>query len=180
MMLPGVYMQPEILHWRRRSHAVTPTCPEPLHGAPVSGIERNALQIVENVIQAHRPQAVQKHTGVIEHHGGMLAFMNELRNKVAHAFVTPMEHGRVVIVADALVVHHVFEVADERRRAHVAASCWYQRLMHMKGHRKSAPNPREIDRTIRKTIGTRASHCFGYPILRSTDVGQSIDILRHG
>src|SRR5262245_46373142 len=108
----------------------------------------------------------------------MLALMNELRNKVAHALVAPMEHRRVVIVADALVVHHVFEVANERRRVQVASPCRYQRLMHMKGNRKSAPNPREIHSAIRKTVGTRASHRLGYAIFRSTNVGQSVDILR--
>src|SRR5262245_34098006 len=117
---------------------------------------------------------MQEDARVIQHHSRLFAFVNELRDEVAHSFVTPMKPRRVVIVADALVVHHVFEVADEGSGPQVAAPSRNQWLVHMKCNGKRATDPMEISYTIGKT-GNRARHCFFNAFFGSTDVGLSVD-----
>src|SRR6478735_11017192 len=50
MMLPRPHMQPEILRRSGRRHRVPPRRSEPLHRAAIGWIERNPLQIIEDVV----------------------------------------------------------------------------------------------------------------------------------
>jgi hypothetical protein len=74
---------------------------------------------------------VEKTAGVIEHHSWVFALVDQFRYKIPHAFVTPLEHRCVVVVAKVLVLHHVLEVADDSRRLKIRAARWNQRLMHV-------------------------------------------------
>ena len=178
MMPPGRHVQAEILHGCRWCHSVAPCCTEPLDRAPVSGIECNPVEIIEDVIQAHGPEPVQEAARVIQHHSGLFTFVNKLRHKLAHTFVAPMENGRIVVVADALVVHHVFKIADDRCRPQIGASGRDQGLVHVECDVESASNPAEIDAGLPEVMRTRAGCCLGNPFFRATDVRYSIDVFR--
>ena len=66
-------------------------------------------------------------------HAGLLALAHELGNELAHALVAPDEDRGVVVVADALVLHHVLEVADDGRGVQVMPAGGDQRLVHVQG-----------------------------------------------
>ncbi len=53
MMLPRPYMQPEILRGRGRRNRVPPRRAKPFHSVRVGRIERDPLQIVEHIVEAH-------------------------------------------------------------------------------------------------------------------------------
>ncbi len=76
-----------------------------------------SLEAVEYIAAPHLAQAEQQLPGVIEHHARIASGVNQLRNDVAHTGIAFREHGRVVIVADVGMPHHVIEIADESGRA---------------------------------------------------------------
>ena len=73
MMLPGPHMQPKILRRGGRRHRVPPCRPEPLDRAAIRWIERNPLQIVEDVVEPHRPETMEKRARVVQHHPGLFS-----------------------------------------------------------------------------------------------------------
>ena len=96
-----------------------PGASQPFDGRPIRGFACDSLQAFENVIEPHLPQTVEQRPRIVQHHARPLAFVDELRNKFAHALVTPMENRSVVVVADLRVIHHVLQVADDCRCAEV-------------------------------------------------------------
>ena len=85
---------------------------------------------------------------ILEHDAGLLALLDQLRNELAHSLVAPVEDGRVVIVADVGVVHHVLEVADDLCRVEVTAPGRDERLLHVEGVGKQALGLSKIDSAL--------------------------------
>ena len=168
-------MQPEILRRSGRGHRVPPRRSEPLHRAAIGRIERNPLQIIEHIVEPHRPQAMKKLARVIQHHPRLFSFSDQLRDELAHTLVAPHEHRRVVIVADARIIHHVLQIADDRGGVEIAASRRNERLVHVERDRKRAANPAEIDARLGQVKGAASGHRVGDKVLRSANVWQSFD-----
>ncbi len=76
---------------------------------------------------------MKQRAGIVEHHPRLFAFVDEVRNELAHALVAPVEDRRVVVVADTLVLHHVLQIADDRGGVKIGAAGRYQRLVHVQG-----------------------------------------------
>jgi 2-methylisocitrate lyase-like PEP mutase family enzyme len=112
MMLPSLYVQAVVLHRRRRRNRMPPSGAEPFDGVAILDLARNPFEVVEDIVEPHIPQAVKQGPRVIKHHPRLPAFIQKLWNELAHALVAPVEDRCVVIIADILVVHHVFEIAD--------------------------------------------------------------------
>ncbi|CDI02151.1 hypothetical protein BN873_260007 [Candidatus Competibacter denitrificans Run_A_D11] len=180
MMLPSLDVQPEILGWRRRCHRMAPRTSQPLHRPPVSRIARCILEGVEHIVQPHRPQAVEQGAGILQHHPRLLALVNQLRDKFAYPLVAPVKNRRIVIIANALVIHHVLEVADNGRRGQVAATCGNQGLVHVQSDGTRRADTPEIDPTLRQENRLAAASAQGFfdQMFRTANVRQSIDILR--
>ena len=106
---------------------------QPFHRPVIVRVAGYALQRVEDVIATHLPQAMKEGAGVFQHHPWRLALGDELGDELAHALVAPGEDRGVVVVADALVFHHVLEVADDGRGAQVRPARRDQRLVHVQG-----------------------------------------------
>ena len=176
VMQPGLYVQPEVLHGGRRRHRMAPCGPQPLHAGRIGGIESDRLEVVNHIVQAHRPQAVQQLPRVIQHNPRILPLVDELGNERAHPLIAPPEHRRVVVVAGAGIVHHVLEVADQGCRFEIPAAGWDQRLVHVKSDAECTPDPFEIDTGFRKVDGAGTISGLVDEISRTTDVGQAIDI----
>ena len=151
---------------------------QPLHRPPVRQVERDLLQAVEHVVQAHGPQPVEQATRIVQHDPGLPAFVHQLRDELGHAFVAPMEHRRVVVVADPLVVHHVLEVTDDSRRPQVRAARGNQRLVHVKRDAEGAPHASEVDARFGQIDGAGAIRGFCNRLFRSADVWQPPYIFR--
>ena len=143
-------MQAEILHRRGRRHRVAPRAAQPFDRRGGSGVAGDALEVVEDVVQAHLAQAVQQGAGVFQHHARLLAFVHQLRDELAHALVAPVEDRGVVVVADARVVHHVLEVADDLGRGEIAAAGRDQRLVHVQGDGERALDAAEVNPALRQ------------------------------
>src|SRR4051812_22904919 len=109
-MLPGPDMQAEILNWCGGCNGMSPCCSEPFDRPAVRRLQSDSLQIIEHVVQAHCAQAIQERSGIIQHHSWFSAVLNELWNELAHALVTPVEHRRIMVIADLLVIHHIFQI----------------------------------------------------------------------
>ncbi len=89
-----------------------------------------------------------------------------------------MEDRRVVVVADALVFHHVLEIADDARRGQIASAGRNQRLVHVQGDGASRADASEIDPAFRqehRPIATGAHRVF-HQGFRTADHGQAIDV----
>ena len=155
MVLPGLDMQPIVLDRRRWRHRVSPGTAEPLDPAPVLRITRHPLQGIQNVVQAHLPHPVQQGAGVLQHHARFFTFVDELRDELAHAFIAPDEHRRVVVVADPLVVHHVLQVADDLGGAKIGAAGWNQWLVHVQRDRARRLDAAESDLVLRPIFRRR-------------------------
>src|SRR5437867_13052375 len=89
MVLPGAHMQPIILNGRGRSYAVSPGGAQPLDRAPVDWVAGAHPETVDDVVETHRPQAMQQAARIFQHHARLLAFVDQLRNELAHALVAP-------------------------------------------------------------------------------------------
>ena len=137
MVLPGAHVQPEVLRGRGGGHRVAPGAAQPLHSLAGPGITGEIPERIEDVIQAHLPHPVQQGARVVEHHPGLAALAEQLPDELAHPLVAPHEHRGIVVVADVLMVHHPRQVADDRRRAQVAAGR-DERLVHVQRDRECA------------------------------------------
>ena len=180
VMLPGLDVQTEILHRRGRRHRVAPGVAQPFHRAPVARVAGDALQVVEHIVQAHLAQAVQQGAGVFQHHARLFAFIHELRDELAHALVAPVEDRGVVVIADARVIHHVLEIADDLRRAKVGAARRDQRLVHVQGAGKRALHAAPIDAALRQEdlAPAAAAHGGSDLVLSAADIRQIPNVFR--
>jgi hypothetical protein len=100
--------------------------------------------MVEHIVKSHLPEAVQQRARVIEHDPRLAAFFDQLRNELAHPLVAPVKHRRVVVVANGRALHHELEIADDAGGRKVATSGGNERLMHVKGNRRRAPDATEV------------------------------------
>ena len=86
-------MQPEILRRSGWGHCVTPRGSEPLHRAAIGRIERNPLQIIEGIVEAHRPEAMEKTARIIQHHPRLFSSSEQLRDELSLTLVAPVKTG---------------------------------------------------------------------------------------
>jgi hypothetical protein len=77
---------------------VAPRAAQPLHRPAVALVACDARQGVEHIVGAHLAQSVEQRARVLEHDPRLEPLVEELRDELAHAFVTPQEHPRVVVV----------------------------------------------------------------------------------
>ncbi len=138
-------MQAEVLGWGRGGDGVAPGHAEPFHRPVVVRVAGDALEGVEDVAPAHLAQAVEEGAGVFQHDPRRLALPDQLRDELAHALVAPGEDGGIVVIADALVLHHVLEVADEGGAAQVTAAGRDQGLVHVQGDGGGGADLAEVD-----------------------------------
>ena len=142
-------------------------------GRPVA---RDVLERVDHVDATHLAQPVQQLARVLEHHAGLLALLDQLRDELTHSLVAPGEGLRVVVVADVRVLHHVLEVADQCCGRQVGPAGWNQRLVHVQSHGHTATDVGEVDITlVKKNSPTRPP--LRQALLLSADVRQPIDVL---
>ena len=130
-------------------------------------------------MQAHGAQAVEQGAGILQHHPRLLALVDQLRDKFADALVAPMEHRRVVIIANALVLHHVLEIADDGRGVQVTATRRNQWLMHVQGDGAGSADVTEIDAAFRQEhrAGATGAQSLFHERLRTADVRQTVNVL---
>ena len=121
---------------------------QPLHGAPHFGLAGDAPQAVDDIVGTQGAQAVQQRARVLEHDPRFAAFGEQRRDELAHARVAVLEDLRVVVVADARVLEHVLQVADECRRAQIGAAGRDQRLVHVQRHGAGASDVVEADAAV--------------------------------
>ena len=124
---------------------MSPRGTQPFDRAPVLGITGDGLQAIDDIFEAHGAQPVQKSAGIIQHHARILAFVNQLGKEFAHAFVAPVKDRGIVVIADAGVVHHVFQVADHRGGSQIGTARGNQRLVHVERATKSAADAAKVD-----------------------------------
>ena len=137
VVLPGAHVQPIILDGRGRRHRVAPGAAEPLDGLAGPAVAGEVPERVEYVVQAHLPQAVQQGARVVEHHPGLAAFIEQLRNELAHALVAPVNTGALWLspMSGCSIIHS--RLLMIRRGAQVAAGR-DQRLVHVQRDRERA------------------------------------------
>ena len=160
VMLPRAHVKTKILHGCRRRHGMAPRSAQPLDTTTIGRTTSNRPQLVDHVVQPHLPHAVQQTSRVLQHDPRLFPIADQLRNELAHPLVAPVKNGRVVIVADVGVVHHVFEVADHLGRLQIVATGRDQRLMHMQRVGEAAVGAAQVDATFRQVEGTRLRHRF--------------------
>ena len=135
MLLPRADMQRHIRRRGGRHHRVPPHRAEPFDTRPIPVVNRDALEIVENVAPAHLAQAVEQFARIIQHHARLPARVHQLADEIGGARVTPGKHRRVMVAVDVLVLHHELQVADDRRRWQVVPA-QHQRLVHVQRNRE--------------------------------------------
>ena len=157
-----------------------PRTPKPFDRPLVARIAGDSFETVQDVVESHLPNPVQQRARVFQHDPRLFAFVDQLRDEFPHPLIAPMEHRSVVIIADALVIHHILQVTDDFGGAQVVASGRNQRLVHVQGDRESALDVAEIDSTLRQVsrpvlaaADRRFNHGFG-----PADVGSLLNVLR--
>ena len=177
VLLPREHVQAVVLHRRRRRDGVAPRAAEPFDAVAVGRVLRDALERVEHVVRAHLAQAVQQRAGVLQHGARLLALADQLRDELAHALVAPLEHRRVVVITDVLVVHHVLEIADDLRGAQVTAAGRDQRLVHVQRDGAGALQAPEVEAARGAVRVARAPCVLQHLLLVPADVRQPVDLL---
>ena len=167
-------MQPHVGHGRRGDNGVAPHRAEPLDMRPVSIVERDAFEVVEDVAAAHLAQAEEQLAGVIEHHARLPPRVHQLADEIGDALVAPGEHGGVLVAVDVLVFHHVLEVADHGRGAQVVV-VQDDRLVHVQGDRKRRLNPLQPHRGAPEVMRSAARGRLPRLVLPAADVGQTVN-----
>ena len=108
----------------------------------------------------------------------MFALVHQLRDELTHPLVAPNEHRRVMVVADARVIHHVPEVADDFGRGQIVTTRRNQRLVHVQRSRKSVVDVAEINAALRQKhrLACRRSDGGRYLFLGPANVRALLDI----
>ena len=140
-------VQTKILRWRGRRDGMTPRHTEPFDGVTIAFITSDALESVEHVVQPHVTHPVEQRAGVFEHHARLFAFVNQLRHELTNAFVAPVKHAGVVIIADARIVHHVFEITDDISGREIVSASGNERLVHVERDGARAVDAAKINTT---------------------------------
>ena len=179
MVLPGPHVQPVVLDRGGGRHGMPPRTAQPLHRLPVARVGRDAGQGVEHVVRAHLAQAVQQRAGVLEHDPRREPLVEQLGDELAHPLVAAQEYRGVVVVADAGVVHHPLQVADDRRRAQIRPACRDERLVHVQGDSEGTVHVAEPGGPRRQEdrISAPGPDRLVDALLRAADVGKAVDVL---
>ena len=109
---------------------------QPFDVGLIFGVTGDALEVAQNIFSAHLDESPQQVAGVVEHDAGVAALVNEFGDEVAHAAIAPGKDARVVVVAVALVIKHMLQVADQ----FTIGSGRDGGLMHMEGTGKASAN----------------------------------------
>ena len=101
-------------------------------------------------------------------------------HELAHARITPAEGRRVVVVADARVLGHRLEIADQRRGVQVVPAGRSEWLVHVQRDGAGAADPVETDAAVVEEYmpARRLGNGALDEILRAAQVGQAIHVLR--
>lgn len=86
---------------------------EPFNMGLILRLTGDALQVVENVIPPHLDESPQQVAGVIEHDAWVAALVNQLWDKISHAAIAPGKDAGVVVVAVALMLKHILQIANQ-------------------------------------------------------------------
>ncbi len=156
---------------------MTPRRAEPFDAAAVRRIVRDRPEALEDVVKPHVAQPVQQAARVLEHDARVAALVDEPRYELPHALVAPVEHGRVVVVADVGVLHHVLQVADDPCRAQVVAAGRNQRLVHVQRLGEAARQRAHVHAASRQVEGPALGGRLGDRVLRAADVRQPVHLL---
>ena len=83
-----------------------------------------------------------------------------------------------MVVADALVLEHVLQVADHRGGANIASAGRDQRLVHVQRVGEGALDAGKIDVAVRQEDGPARRSGDGALnfLFRAADVGQAVDV----
>ncbi len=172
VMLPSPHVQAVVLHGSGGRDGVAPRRSQPFDMPTADGIAGEVAEAVEDVVQAHLPEAMEQAARILEHDPRALAAPDQLGDELAHPLVAPVEDRGVVIVADLRMIHHVFEIADDGRPAQILAPGWNQGLVHVQRTREEAPGPLEVDPALGQIDGTRSGDRLGDERLRAAEVGE--------
>ena len=89
-----------------------------------------------------------------------------------------MEDRSVVVIADLRVIHHVFQITDDRCRMQIRTAGWNQRLMHMQRDAEGAADPAEINPGFRNIVGASARHRFCNAVFRTANIRETLNNIR--
>jgi hypothetical protein len=85
-----------------------------------------------------------------------------------------MEGGRVVVIPDPWIVHHVLQIADDGRGAKIPTPSGDEWLMHVQRAGETGSNPPEVDSAIRMPRRPLGSDSRSNGLFFATNVRQSI------
>src|SRR5262245_30502558 len=148
MMLPRPHVSAEILGWSRRRNCMSPGTTEPFNTGTITSVASDTFQVVDDIVKPHLTQPMQKCPRIFEHYTRPFALTHQLRNEIAHAFVTPVKDCRIMIVPNTGVIHHMFEIADNLCCFEVVSARGNERLMHVQCDCKRAIDLTEIDSAL--------------------------------
>ena len=159
---------------------MSPRTAEPFHRRAITRVAGDPFQIIQDIIQTHVPQAMEERPGIFEHDAGLFAFIDQLRNEISHPLVAPLKNRRIMVIADALIIHHVFEIADDFSSGQIVATCRYQGLVHVQRNREGAIDIAEIDAAFcqEHRLGGVGSQGRFDRRLRPANVGSLVNIFR--
>ena len=82
-----------------------------------------------------------------------------------------------MVVADALVFHHVLQIADDVGGVEIMATCRYQRLMHVQGDGRRTFDVIKPDRAGIPENRVRAGGQYGFHGgFRAANIGKSVNV----
>jgi len=145
---------------------------------PVVRVQGDRFETVEDLVCPHLSQAVQQGPGIFQHHAGLLAFVHQLGNELAHPLVAPQKDRRVVVVPDLLVVHHVLQVANNFRSAEIAATRRNERLVHVQRDGACAPDAPKIYAAVLQIncLPRFGLYSLCTELLHARDVGKAVKV----
>ena len=178
VVLPSTHVQPVILHRGGGGDGMAPGHAQPFHRPVEVRVAGDAFEGVEDVVPAHLAQAMKEGARVFQHDPRRLALGDELGDELAHALVAPGEDRGVVVVANALVFHHVLEVADDGGGAQVMAPRRDQGLVHVQGDGAGGAGLAKIDPApvAKQGLGGTGGHDLDDLGLMARDIGDTFEI----
>lgn len=73
---------------------------EPFDRMMLCRLVGNLGEVVENVVEAHLPQAAEQRSKVVEHDARFFALLNQLRDDFPHPLIAPVKSESSVVIAD--------------------------------------------------------------------------------
>jgi hypothetical protein len=158
---------------------MAPGAAQPLHGMPHIRVAGKRPQRIQHVVQSRAPQPVQQRARVLQHDPRLAALGQQLGDELAHPLVAPLEHRRVVVVAEVGMLQHPLQVADRGRRAQVRSPRRDQRLVHVQRDRERAVDAGDVHRprTDEYRLAPTSSDRRLDRLFPTAQVRQTVDIL---